>query len=187
VLDAGLISRANEDVDTKASALGILLLISADHLTAQSVSMCLDAASLKDSDIGSLDLLQCQFRKLVDKLSEHSSNAQNIEPTIATQTSTASLVPAHVIPCKSEEKLAKQGADHSSDIGLHTIAIVSQPVIQDKQLQYLDPSCGHEGQPAKRATPCLPALPPSMMFSAPLQTPQVCTAHLWVQLTGRLL
>lgn len=180
VCNAGVILRDSEDVNTRASALEILLLISDDNFTAQTVSVCLDAASLKDCDVGGPDLLRCQFRKLVDKLAEHSAESQNIAPKVptASSSSTLSWVPAAGGTCGLQEKATNDETDRSTDGGHYTGSIVSQSVRQDKVLQgklLQDsiPLCTHEGQQPSRGTPSLPALPPSLLFSAPPQATQV--------------
>jgi hypothetical protein len=177
VFDAGMLSRDDEDVNTKAAALEVLLLISVDYLTAQSVSVCLDSVELKESDVGGPELLRCQFRKLLDQLSEHSSEVQNIVPNIP-QTTIRTVASAGSV-YGFNEKVTNEVCNRSTDSGGHYMtSALSQSVTQDKVLQGLEPAHGHESQQVKRATPSLPALPPSMLFSAPPQALQVLpTSH----------
>ena len=171
-LNAGVISRDSEDVNTKASALDVLLLICADFFTAQSVSVCLDAAGLKDSDVGGPDLLRCQFRKLVDKLAEHSAEAQNVAPNVPPPGSAVSWGSAAGSKCGIDEKGAHDGTDRSTDRGNLTGSATSQSGEQRKVLQESRTVVGFAGEQPRRGTPSLPALPASMLFSAPPQAAQ---------------
>jgi hypothetical protein len=167
-----MLSSQSEDVNTKASALDILLSISADCLTAQSISVSLASAEVKEDAVGP-ELLRCQFRKLLDKLSEHSIEAQNIVPNIPqSSVGTISLVP----PTGSAQMINEtyNVPDCSTNSGDHySRSVWSQSVTQDKVLQACEHVQGHEPQRVQRAMPTLPALPSSMMFSAPPLTPQV--------------
>lgn len=171
LLNAGFISRSSEDMNARVSALEVLLLISADDFAAQSISSCLDSAGVTHNEVDGPDLLRCQFRKLLDKLADHSSEAQNIAPNVPAPRSTVSWERADVSECTFHSKGSTDGTTCTPDDGNFPTSAALQSVKQSRVLQDAEPLHGRDGQQAKRVTPCLPALPPSMMFAAPPQVP----------------
>ena len=111
----------------------------------------------------------------MDKLAEQSAEAQNVAPNVSTAGATLSSGSSAVSRCGFGHKGAQDGTDRSTDSGKHSSSIVSQTVGQVRVLQESKPVYSIAGQQSGKGTPSLPALPPSMLFSAPPQATQVPT------------
>lgn len=163
---AGLLSKDGEDVNTRASAIDILLLVSADFYTAQSVSVCINSSGVKESDVGP-ELLHCQFKKLTDKIAEHLSDTQNVTPNVAPKVPLTNATPTWAPGSSSDNRRIRADTDADSEAGRGSASVVSRSVTAGKPLHESEPVCSHEGRQAKKATPSLPDLPSSMLFCAP--------------------